>query len=422
VKKGTNVKIGTRLGNDSRWHRKGICVKNGTAGLTSYVMRKIYSRSSLYLFSYPLSLMLPAIPEYPRAYQANVLVRAPLKLTHIEARIFALALGCIHQGQTELPGIVIPLERVLTQKKGGSVYESIRDACKGLMSKVVSIESQGRGKKRFTAYSIISYIDINEGTGLLTGNFAPEIKPFLLQLAEQYTHVEIETLLTLRSAHAHRLYWLLKSWDDVGTWEVDFTNLRKQVLGDDNDVTYTLFYDFKRYVLEPALRELHALGWLVSYKPLKEGKKVQSILFQIPKAQRDVKQPVPLVLVAPMEPEDLTSSAGRSKGKGREKDSDQQMSLALPPEAPTLLQRLVTRLQKLKLTSSQVQHVLDFMGDDEGRMAKLMKVTHPLLRDYEVGNKVFDNLGGATINLLKTEFPGLYPVLKAASASSSQGE
>ncbi|MBC6992340.1 replication initiation protein [Hymenobacter sp. BT491] len=227
----------------------------------------------------------PAAALYPRAYQANALVRAPLKLTHVEARIFALALGCIHQDQTELPGISIPLRRVLTQKKGGSVYETIRDACKSLMSKVVSIESQKGNKKRFTAYSIISYIDLNEGTGYLTGNFAPEIKPFLLQLAEQYTHVEIETLLTLKSAHAHRLYWLLKSWDDVGLWEVDFDTLRKQVLGDDNDVTYTLFYDFKRYVLEPALRELHSLGWVVTYEPVKEGKKVKGIRFSIPKSQ-----------------------------------------------------------------------------------------------------------------------------------------
>ena len=88
---------------------------------------------------------------YSRAYQANALVRAPLKLSHVEARIFALALSCIHQDQTELPGISIPLNRVLTQKKGGSVYETIRDACKTLMSKVVSIESQTGNKKRFTA-------------------------------------------------------------------------------------------------------------------------------------------------------------------------------------------------------------------------------------------------------------------------------
>ncbi|SNR79074.1 replication initiation protein [Hymenobacter mucosus] len=345
--------------------------------------------------------MLPVIPVYSRAYQANALVRAPLKLTHVEARIFALALGCIHQGQTELPGIVIPLGRVITQKKGGSVYETIRDACKSLMSKVVTIESQTGNKKRFTAYSIISYIDINEGTGLLTGNFAPEIKPFLLQLAEQYTHVEIETLLTLRSAHAHRLYWLLKSWDDVGIWEVPFDTLRKQVLGDDNDVTYTLFYDFKRYVLEPSVRELHSLGWLVSYTPVKEGKKVQSVRFTIPKPQTSLPEHEEIMPIAP--------PATKSKSKA----ADKQMSLGLVAELPTLQQRIVTRLQKLKMTTPQIDHVLAFMGDDEPRIAKLMKVTHPLLRDYEAGNKVFDNLGGAAVNLLKTEFPGLYPTLKA---------
>jgi len=351
--------------------------------------------------------MLPDIADYPRAYQANALVRAPLKLSHLEARIFALALGCIHQGQTELPGIVIPLNRVLTQKKGGSVYESIRDSCKSLMSKVVSIESQKDGKKRFRAYSIISYIDINEGTGLISGNFAPEIKPFLLQLAEHYTHVEIETLLTLRSAHAHRLYWLLKSWDDVGTWEVRFDTLRKQVLGDDNDVTYTLFYDFKRYVLEPAVQQMHSLGWLVSYQALKEGKKVQRIHFTIPKSEAGEKIKT-IKLLAPEE---------KAKGKVRSKGEDKQMSLPLMAGLPTLHQRLILRLQKLKITPAQIQHVLTFMGDDEAKLTKLMKVTHPLLRDYEAGNKVFDNLGGATINLLKSEFSGLYPVLKEAATS-----
>nr|GFC70002.1 hypothetical protein [Tanacetum cinerariifolium] len=117
-----------------------------------------------------------------------------------------------------------------------------------------------------------------------------------------------------------------KSWDDVGVWEVDFEVLRKQMLGDDNEKTYTIFHDFKRYVLEPSLREIHALGWLVSYVVLKEGKK--------------------------------------------------------------------------------------YLGDDESKLAKLMKVTHPLLRDFEAGNKVFENLGGATLNQLKTEFPGLYQTLK----------
>ena len=349
--------------------------------------------------------MSSTIALHPRAYQANVLVRAPLKLTNVEARIFALALGCIHQGQTELPSIVIPLDRVMTKKKGGSIYETVRDACKGLMTKVVSLETQARGKNRFTAYSIISFLDLNEGTGLLTGNFAPEIKPFLLQLAEHYTHVEIETLLTLRSAHAHRLYWLLKSWDDVGNWEVGFDSLRRQMLGEKNEVTYLLFYDFKRYVLEPALQELHELGWMVSYKPLKGGKKVVAVRFHIPAPSS--KEPGPLIL--PLSVGSVKTAAAKAA------DAEQQMTLALPTDATTLQQRLVTRLLKLKLTKAQTQHVLDYLADDEARMGRLMKVTHPLLRDFETGNKAFDNLGGATINLLKTEFPGLYPTAKSGN-------
>lgn len=361
--------------------------------------------------------MLPTVVQHShsRAYQANALVRAPLKLTHVEARIFALALGCIHQEQTELPSISIPLDRVMTQKKGGSIYETIREACKGLMSKVVSIETQARGKNRFRAYSIISFLDLNEGTGLLTGNFAPEIKPLLLQLVEHYTHVELELLLMLRSAHTHRLCWLLKSWDDVGTWEVGFEALRRQMLGDDNDKTYLLFYDFRRYVLEPSMRELHELGWLVSYQPLKEGKKVVAVRFQIPKSPVIESKPGQKTLALPRAEK---PPAVRKVAAVAEK----QMTLALPSDATTLQQRLVTRLLKLKLTPAQAQHVLDYLGDDETRLAKLMKATHPLLRDFEAGNKAFDNLGGTTINLLKTEFPGLYPAGKPVSQGSKLGD
>jgi plasmid replication initiation protein len=184
--------------------------------------------------------MVPQPVDYPRAYQANALVRAPLKLSNVEARLFALALGCIHQGQTELPGISIPISKVLRQKKGGSVYETIREACKGLMTKIVSIEAKNKSKNRFTAYSIISFMDINEGTGLITGNFAPEIKPFLLQLAEHYTHVEIEILLLLRSAHAHRLFWLLKSWE--GNTRFGLAGKLCSAQGREEGVRHPLFY------------------------------------------------------------------------------------------------------------------------------------------------------------------------------------
>jgi hypothetical protein len=147
------------------------------------------------------------------------------------------------------------------------------------------------------------------------------------------------------------------------------------------------------------------LGWLVSYVALKEGKKVCAIRFSIPAAKHEVLLP------------DSSSSAvlaikGEREARSSQPVSDKQMTLNLSADSPTVHQRVVTRLQKLKLTPAQIQHILQYLGDDEPKLAKLMKVTHPLLRDFEAGNKVFENLGGATINHLKTEFPGLYQTLK----------
>ncbi|SMC00660.1 initiator RepB protein [Hymenobacter roseosalivarius DSM 11622] len=338
---------------------------------------------------------------YPQARQANVLVRAPLKLTHMEARIFALALGCISDKHTELPEIRIPIKRVLATK-GGSGYDQVDEACKGLMGKVVELKlksAAGKDKRRSQKYGIISFMDLDEGTGMLAGNFAPEIKPFLLQLANQFTKVEIETLLTLKSAHAHRLYWLLTSWDDVGTWETDLDSFRNQILGDDLDTAYTIFYDFKRYVLEPAVKELHGLGWMVEYKVKKEGKKVGKLIFTIPKHIGANEGPLARVIALP------TSTQGKRPSKVA------QPQLDLPSEHPTLQQRITGRLAKLMVTETQIRTILEYLGDDETQMARLLKITHPVLTSHETKSKVYDNLGGHTVNLLKSEFRGLFAKL-----------
>ncbi|TGE03858.1 replication initiation protein [Hymenobacter fodinae] len=334
---------------------------------------------------------------YPQARQANILVRSPLKLNHIEARIFALSLGCINSKSLELPQIRIPMLRVIPKSKSGPVYEQIDAACKTLMSKVVSIaKTNSKGKMNIKNYGIISFMEIDEGTGYVTGNFAPEIKPFLLELASEYTTVEIETILTLKSAHAHRLYWLLTSWDDVGSWEVELDTLREQMVGTE-DTAYTIFYDFKRYVLEPAVKELQDIGWMVSWEPIKVGKKVGKVLFTIPKH----------VIAESTGPQTIDITP---KGRAKQKQSD-QLALGIISEMPTLHQRIVARLQKLQVTDAQIRTVLDYLGDDETKFTKLLKSTHQLLVNYETKSKVYDNIGGATINHLKTEIPGLFAKL-----------
>jgi plasmid replication initiation protein len=333
---------------------------------------------------------------YPEARQANALVRAPLRLNHQEARIFALALGCIHQHQTELPPIVIPISAAITGKRSGTSYELVNEACETLRAKGVHIETfPGTAKQTNTHYSIIDHLRLDRATGMITGLFASGIKPFLIQLVEQYTRVEIESLLTLKSAHAHRLYWLLSSWDDIGWWEVSVDALRQKLFGSEQGAeveSYPEYFDFRRYVLDPAVKELQKLDWQITYEPIKQGKKVEKVRFTVPARHHATKE-------------------RRSSKKLTRGSKPRQNSLLSPTDPAVPKDRLTTRMEKLQLTSAQILELKKHVTTSQ-LLEKVMKGTHPLLRDFEAGNKVFDNLGATAMTLLKTLVPAYYAATK----------
>ncbi|GAA4020265.1 hypothetical protein GCM10022408_37750 [Hymenobacter fastidiosus] len=221
----------------------------------------------------------------PLAYQANALVRSPLKFTHVEARIFALALGTIHARHTELPPISIDVRDVVTSKPGGSLYAAVKEAAQGLMKKRVEIETMVNGEIKFVGYNLIDTLGYDTKTGMLTGAFAKGIEPFLLQLQEKFTRVEIQTLLSLKSAHSHRLYWLLKSWEKPqGKIKLEVEKMRQLMLAEDADKMYPTFAEFKRNVLKPALQEFQELdpAWEVEMREIKQRKWVTELEFIIP--------------------------------------------------------------------------------------------------------------------------------------------
>lgn len=228
------------------------------------------------------------VKNHPNASQHNILINTPLKLSIHEARIFALALSCIHKNDEELPPIRIRFEDVFPNNDG-SAYQYLKLACKGLMSKIVTLETfKGKNTKM---YQIISFIELDTRTNLITGTFAPEIAPYLTNLAGCFTTVEIETLLTLKSPHTHRVYWLLKSNMYKGVYEVELNEFRKQLLGEDHVNHYPQFYDFKRFILEPVMKEIIDTGWDVTVDEVKAGvRKIIGLKFGIPAQEKVVKE------------------------------------------------------------------------------------------------------------------------------------
>lgn len=118
-----------------------------------------------------------------------------------------------------------------------------------------------------------------------------DIKPYILALRERweekgelYTSFALLYTLPMRSLYSIRLYELLKSWADAPQSEEDgrywlIDDLQK-LLGSH----YDKFADFRRYVIETALREINEYSDIVAkYEPIKEGRSYKYINFYIKK-------------------------------------------------------------------------------------------------------------------------------------------
>lgn len=242
------------------------------------------------------------------AFQHNHLIRTPLRMGVLEARIFVEALRGINQGpdgDKVLPPIDIPLSAVLGQADSASNYAAVRQACKDLFAKDIDLLQVGaRKKESYHRTRIVSDIELLAGSGRIRGTFAPLMQPYLLQLTTSgnFTSADVATLLTL-SPTAQRLYWLLKSYANLGDGRPvkhseSLENLKLLLLQD--ATLYPVWAEFVRRVLAPCKEEFHAaaVGFPVEWEPVKTGKKTTGILFTIPKVQRRLAAPAVATAVA----------------------------------------------------------------------------------------------------------------------------
>jgi len=234
------------------------------------------------------------------AFQHNHLIRTPLRMGVLEARIFVEALRGINHGpngDTTLPPIDIPLSAILSNDDSAAAYAAVRQACKDLYSKDINLLQVGARKESYHRTRIVSDIELLAGSGRIRGNFAPLMQPYLLQLTTtgNFTSADIATLLTL-SPTAQRLYWILKSYANLGEGRAvkraeTLVDLKRLLLQD--ETLYPVWAEFNRWVLEPIKLEFHApeVNFPATWEPQRTGKKITGLLFTIPKVQQRLAAP-----------------------------------------------------------------------------------------------------------------------------------
>lgn len=213
--------------------------------------------------------------------QHNDLIRAQYDMSLLEMRLFIAMLARINRGDKEFSTYRIPVSELYPEDKvGGKTYSQIKKAVIRLSGRTITVESKDeRGIREIVSNPIMSTCRYKEKSGHVMAQFNNFVKPYLLELRGDFSVAQELTLIDFRSFYSFRVYWLLK----LSAFHSDIITVTLSEMKHMFHLTgkYANFADFKRFVLEIAQQEIATTDMAFDYKPIKEGKSVVSVEFQL---------------------------------------------------------------------------------------------------------------------------------------------
>lgn len=157
----------------------------------------------------------------------------------------------------------------------GKNYQDVKQCIKDIADQSVWVTTNN-GEDTLLRWIEKPYI--NNRSGLVKIRLDEDMKPFLLQLKENFTRYELIYTLYFKSKYSIRLYELVKSlhYRELEEYRhvIPLDELRKTLGGE----TYKEYRDFKRRVLDVAVKEINDHSDKdLSYNPIKKGKTVVAI-------------------------------------------------------------------------------------------------------------------------------------------------
>ncbi|MFD1736292.1 replication initiation protein [Bacillus salitolerans] len=216
-------------------------------------------------------------PEYIVS-QSNRLIETPQDLNLQERRII-LTLASLIQPDDEdfrLHRIKVKDLADILGIQEKNYYRKVREIVVGLQQKMLRIAT---GEKEL----LINWLSSSEyfmGEGVVELEFSTKLRPFLVQLKNEYTPFKLRNVLRLRSEYSMRMYELLKQYEKIHKREISYAKLRYYLCIPDDK--YEQYGHFKSKVLLKAQEELKEKTDIsFSFDELKRGRKVVGFNFYI---------------------------------------------------------------------------------------------------------------------------------------------
>lgn len=218
----------------------------------------------------------------------NKLIEGRYKLSAVECRLIMHTISRIGRDDEAFKTYEYSgSELTEALKLGENNNRYLIEVIEGLMKKTVKIRLPD-------GYLIANWLGgetVIFDDGRITIRFGEKLKPYLLQLKENFTLLQLESIMKFGSLYASRIYMLCKQYENIGERIISIQELKEGLEIEDE---YKQFLDFKKRVLEPAEREINTHSDIrIKIEPdtkNRSRKSYKNLIFSIQPAEPETKK------------------------------------------------------------------------------------------------------------------------------------
>ncbi len=229
-------------------------------------------------------MALQAISKDPyRLIKTNPIINAKFDITAVQMKVFLKVVASIDQSGDDMPEISISIKEFqeFVGGKAKNIHTYLQEELTKLRKKDLYYEDD-RIRLEANFFSSIVY---HKKEGYFTFEFSKNIKPFLLQIKDNFTVLDIRNIMYLDSIYAIRFYEFCKEFERFRTFEFEVEELKEKFGLTDR---YKNYFDFKLKVINQARTELIKNSELYfDFEEIKVGKKVTRLKFFIYKNSKN---------------------------------------------------------------------------------------------------------------------------------------
>lgn len=190
--------------------------------------------------------------ESKLVYQHNVITSGRYDYSAVMMDILFMVLSSLEIGKLEYTIHVQDIEEITGRKWN---LKQLREATESIGSRMFEIET-AESLDQIWLFSRVKYL---KGTGSFTIKLNEDARPYFFELKNNFTALQLKSVLNCSSKYAKRLYGIACQWRSVGSKRFEIEELKKMLglIDKKGNEQFTEITAFKKKVLDIAKKQIN---------------------------------------------------------------------------------------------------------------------------------------------------------------------